>query len=87
MSQPHTQLSVFLRQGEWLLDEAAFAVGGQHYSPTQCRRAATVLDELAAALRQHADLLPSGEPTTGELPTGEPPTEPPPDDRDDEPDG
>ncbi|GAB3545891.1 hypothetical protein J2S53_002745 [Actinopolyspora lacussalsi] len=75
MSHPHTQLSVFLRRGEWMLSDAAFEIGGQRYTATQCHDTATVLDELAAALRQHATALPSGELPTGELPTDSTPAD------------
>lgn len=68
MSHPHTQLSVLLRRGEWMLGDAAFEIGGQRYTATQCHDTATALDELAAALRQHADLLPTGEPPDDQLP-------------------
>ncbi|MGJ7905695.1 hypothetical protein ACOQFL_04360 [Actinopolyspora sp. H202] len=75
MSHPHTQLSVLLRRGEWMLSDAAFEIGGRRYTATQCRDTATVLDELAAALRQHATSLPSGELPTGELPGDSTPTD------------
>ncbi|MDR7302247.1 hypothetical protein [Haloactinomyces albus] len=52
MSRPDTVLAVLLRKAQWLLDEAAFEVGGGRYSNRQRRDLATALNELATALRE-----------------------------------
>ena len=50
MSSRATALAVLLRKAEWMLDEAAFEVGGGRYSDQQRRELATALNELSAAL-------------------------------------
>ncbi len=55
MSSRDTALAVLLRKAEWLLDEAAFEVGGGRYSDQQRRELATALDELSAALQESID--------------------------------
>ena len=55
MSSRATALAVLLRKAEWMLDEAAFEVGGGRYSDQQRRELATALDELSAALRESTD--------------------------------
>ncbi len=55
MSSRDTALAVLLRKAEWLLDEAAFEVGGGRYSDQQRRELATALDELSATLRESTD--------------------------------
>ncbi len=51
VSSRDTALAVLLRTAEWMLDEAAFEVGGGRYRDQQRRELATALDELSAALR------------------------------------
>jgi len=46
---------VLLRKAEWMLDEAAFEVGGGRFGDQQRRELATALDELSAALRKPTD--------------------------------
>ena len=55
VSSRDTALAVLLRKAEWLLDEAAFEVGGGRYSDQQRREPATALDELSATLREPTD--------------------------------
>jgi hypothetical protein len=55
VSSQDTALAVLLRKAEWMLDEAAFEVGGGRYSDQQRRELATALDELSAALREPTD--------------------------------
>jgi len=55
VSTRDTALAVLLRKAEWMLDEAAFEVGGGRYSDQQRRELATTLDELSAALRESTD--------------------------------
>ncbi|PRW62953.1 hypothetical protein [Actinopolyspora mortivallis] len=54
-------LAELLVRGTWLVEEAAYEIGGRRYTSGQCRDVAAALEELAAALREHADTLPSGE--------------------------
>ncbi|GAB3554898.1 hypothetical protein J2S53_002071 [Actinopolyspora lacussalsi] len=65
MSNPHTHLAGLLTQGHWLLERAAYEIGGNRYSPTQCNDTADALEQLAAALHEHAATLPRGELTAG----------------------
>jgi hypothetical protein len=44
-----------LRKAEWMLDEAAFEVGGGRFGDQQRRELATALDELSAALWESTD--------------------------------
>ncbi|NHD19255.1 MULTISPECIES: hypothetical protein [Actinopolyspora] len=55
MSRPHTQLATLLRRAQWMLDEAAYKLGGKQLPDTDRHALAEALDELAAALREHAD--------------------------------
>ena len=55
MSSRDTALAVLLRKAEWMLDEAAFEVGGGRFGDQQRRELATALDELSAALRKPTD--------------------------------
>jgi len=55
VSSRDTALAVLLRKAEWMLDEAAFEVGGGRYSDQQRRELATALNELSAALRESTD--------------------------------
>ncbi len=55
MSSRDTALAVLLRKAEWMLDEAAFEVGGGRFGDRQRRELATALDELSAALRKPTD--------------------------------
>ncbi|WP_017972806.1 hypothetical protein [Actinopolyspora halophila] len=64
MSQPHTQLATLLRRAQWMLDEAAYELGGKQPPATDRHALAEALDELAAALREYSDE--SGELTTAE---------------------
>jgi hypothetical protein len=50
-----TALAVLLREAEWMLDEAAFEIGGGRYGDQQRRELATVLDELSGALRESTE--------------------------------
>ncbi|ASU79708.1 hypothetical protein CDG81_17160 [Actinopolyspora erythraea] len=63
MNDPHHHVAGLLRQGHWLLETAAYEISGDRYSPTQCRDTANAMEELAAALREHAETLPGGEHT------------------------
>ncbi len=49
-----TTMAVLLRRGQWLLDEAAFEIGGGRYTPGQCRDAAHALAELATTLDEYS---------------------------------
>ena len=55
MSSWDTALAVLLRKSEWMLDEAAFEVGGGRFGDRPRRELATALDELSAALRKPTD--------------------------------
>jgi len=55
VSSRDTALAVLLRKAEWILDEAAFEVGGGRFGDQQRRELATALDELSAALRKPTD--------------------------------
>ncbi|SDQ15139.1 hypothetical protein [Actinopolyspora saharensis] len=55
MSRPHTQLATLLRRAQWMLDEAAYKLGGKQLPDTDRYALAEALDELAAALREHVD--------------------------------
>ncbi|GAB3554631.1 hypothetical protein J2S53_003530 [Actinopolyspora lacussalsi] len=61
MSSPHAEIATLARRCEWLMSDAAFALGWRRYSPQQCRDTADALEEFATALREHAGTLPSGE--------------------------
>ncbi|SDP10372.1 hypothetical protein SAMN04487905_1025 [Actinopolyspora xinjiangensis] len=61
MSSPHAEIAILARRCEWLMSDAAFALGWRRYSSAQCRDAAAALEEFATALRQHAETLPAGE--------------------------
>ncbi|GAA4863880.1 hypothetical protein [Saccharopolyspora cebuensis] len=52
MTRRDMQLAVLLRSGQWMLDEAAYEVGGGRYSDQQRRDLAVALEELAGALRE-----------------------------------
>ncbi len=52
MSSRDTALAVLLRKAEWMLDEAAFEVGGGRFGDRPRRELAAALDELSAALRE-----------------------------------
>ncbi|MHA6801973.1 hypothetical protein [Salinifilum ghardaiensis] len=59
-----TAMAVLLRRGQWLLDEAAFEIGGDRYTPECCRDTAHALTELAAALDEYShEITPTGETT------------------------
>ncbi|PRW63170.1 hypothetical protein [Actinopolyspora mortivallis] len=47
-------LAELLVRGTWLVEEAAYEVGGRRYTSGQCRDVAAALEELAAALGEHA---------------------------------
>ena len=55
VSSQDTALAVLLRKAEWMLDEAAFEVGGGRYRDQQRCELATALNELSAALRESTD--------------------------------
>ncbi|RCW40215.1 hypothetical protein DFQ14_11296 [Halopolyspora algeriensis] len=77
MAGRETALAVLLRKAQWMLDDAAFAVGGGRCAPEQRRVLASALDELSTALRETATEHENhGEPGTGHssgipLPGGE----------------
>ncbi|WP_019855643.1 hypothetical protein [Actinopolyspora mortivallis] len=54
-------LAELLMRGVWLLEQTAYEVGGRRVTAGRCRDVAVALDEVAAALREHADTLPTGE--------------------------
>ncbi|MDR7302338.1 hypothetical protein [Haloactinomyces albus] len=54
MAGRETALAALLRKAQWMLDDAAFAVGGGRCTPEDRRVLAGALDELAAALRETA---------------------------------
>ncbi|WP_019855562.1 hypothetical protein [Actinopolyspora mortivallis] len=58
-------LAGLLTQGQWLLEQTAYEVGGRRATAGQCREVAEALDELAAALREHAETRETA-PATGE---------------------
>ncbi|GAB2740980.1 hypothetical protein GCM10027174_13090 [Salinifilum aidingensis] len=59
-----TAMALLLRRGQWLLDEAAFEIGGDRYTPECCRDTAHALTELAAALDEYShEITPTGETT------------------------
>ncbi|MHA6798245.1 hypothetical protein [Bounagaea algeriensis] len=61
-----TAMAVLLRRGQWLLDEAAFDIGGGRYTPESCRDTAHALTELAAALDEYShEITPTDETPTG----------------------
>lgn len=51
MTDRQTQLAVLMRKAQWMLDDAAFSIGGGRYSSTEAAELTTALDELAQALR------------------------------------
>lgn len=53
MTSRDAQLATLLRKAEWMLDDAAHAVGGGRMSSADSAALAEALDELAAALRAH----------------------------------
>ncbi|SFE49832.1 hypothetical protein SAMN04487819_11513 [Actinopolyspora alba] len=55
MSQPHTQLATLLRRCQWMLDEAAYKLGGKRLPAADRQGLAEALDELSAALREYRD--------------------------------
>ncbi|SFT91509.1 hypothetical protein SAMN04487904_11326 [Actinopolyspora lacussalsi subsp. righensis] len=69
MSRPHTQLAVLLRRCQWMVDEAAYKLGGKRLPATDRQDLAEALDELSAALREYRDA-----PTDTDVDAGEPPT-------------
>lgn len=54
MSGPDTQLAVLLRKAEWMLDDAAHALGDGRLSSSDRDALAQALGELAGALRDHS---------------------------------
>lgn len=52
MGSRDAQLAVLLRKAEWMLDDAAFEVGGGRFSTADREALAAALDELASALRE-----------------------------------
>ncbi|SFT72616.1 hypothetical protein SAMN04487904_112157 [Actinopolyspora lacussalsi subsp. righensis] len=69
MSRPHTQLAVLLRRCQWMLDEAAYKLGGKRLPAADRHDLADALDELSAALREYRDA-----PTEAETDEDGPPT-------------
>ncbi|MHA6801273.1 hypothetical protein [Bounagaea algeriensis] len=60
MTRAETQrvLAVLMRQGEWMLDDAAHSVGGGRLSQQRCHDTAVALEDLAAFLRECCAELP-----------------------------
>lgn len=52
MASGDAQLAVLLRKAEWMLDDAAYEVGGGRFSTADREALAAALDELAGALRE-----------------------------------
>ncbi|GAB2752235.1 hypothetical protein GCM10027174_29040 [Salinifilum aidingensis] len=48
------RMATLLLRGEWLLDDAVHRIGGDRFTPDECRDTARALEELAAALREYA---------------------------------
>ncbi len=61
MTRAETQrvLAVLMRQGEWMLDDAAHSVGGGRLSQQRCHDTAVALEDLAAFLRECCAELPA----------------------------
>lgn len=57
MTSRNARLAVLLRKAQWLFDDAAHRVGGGRMSSEECTALAEVLDEMATAVREHADDL------------------------------
>ncbi len=47
-------MATLLLKGEWLLDDAAYRLGGDRFTPDECRDTARALEELAGALHDYA---------------------------------
>ncbi|WP_019854724.1 hypothetical protein [Actinopolyspora mortivallis] len=48
-------LAELLMRGVWLVEQTAYEVGGRRATAGRCRDVAEALDELSAALREHAE--------------------------------
>lgn len=53
MSGRDAALAVLLRKAEWMLDDAAHALGNERLTTTDREALAEALTELAGALREH----------------------------------
>ncbi len=60
MRRAETQrvLAVLMRQGEWMLDDAARSIGGGRLSQQRCHDTTVALEDLAAFLRECCAELP-----------------------------
>ncbi|WP_017972539.1 hypothetical protein [Actinopolyspora halophila] len=58
---PNVRLGVLVAHEQWHLQAMSLAIGGQTCTAEQCRATAERLDQLAAALREHAAAFPTEE--------------------------